>query len=61
MRKREKSCIECKELHNVLYRCLYGGAKNWIFVCKTCLSSVKEKYQKDYQYGGTWKSKKNDR
>ena len=58
MRKRAKVCFECKELNDVLYRCPYGGEKTWIFLCKNCLSLVKKKYQADYQYGGTWKSKK---
>ena len=46
------------ELNDVLYRCRYGGEKTWIFLCENCLSLVKKKYQADYQYGGTWKSKK---
>ena len=58
MRKRAKGCFECKELNDVLYRCGYDGEKTWIFLCENCLSLVKKKYQADYQYGGTWKSKK---
>ena len=58
MRKRAKGCFECMELNDVLYRCRYGGEKTWIFLCENCLSLVKKKYKADYQYGGTWKSKK---
>ena len=45
MRKRAKGCSECKELNDVLYRCRYGGAKTWIFLCENCLSLIKKKYQ----------------
>ena len=58
MRKRAKGCFECKELNDVLYRYRYGGEKTWGFLCENCLSLVKKKYRVDYQYGGTWKSKK---
>ena len=58
MRKRTKSCFECKELNDVMYRCRYGKKKNWGFLCKNFLGLVKENYQRDYQYGGTWKRKK---
>ena len=58
MRKRTKSCFKCKEHDDVLYRCRYGAERAWIFLCKNCLAFIKKKYQMNYQYGGTWKSKK---
>ena len=58
MIKRAKSCFEFKELNDVLYRCQYGGEKAWVFLYENCLSLVKKQHQADYQYGGTWKSKK---
>ena len=33
--------------------------KNWVFLCGTCLTKIKSQYVNTYQYGGTWKNKKN--
>lgn len=34
------------------------GKRHGFSFVKNCLSLFKKKYQVDYQYGGTWKSKK---
>ena len=37
----------------------YQELKDWVFLCQKCLTDVKTKFEDSYQYGGTWKSKKN--
>ena len=58
MRLRTKDCNVCNDSNDVLYRCKYEELEDWVFLCQTCLSNVKTKYEYTYQYGGTWKSKK---
>ena len=60
MRTRHKNCHMCKKEQMVFYRCKFNDCLNWYFLCKSCLDSVKKKYGKNYIYGGTWKSKKNN-
>ena len=59
MRLRTKDCDSCNDSKDVLYRCRYQDLTDWVFLCQTCLTDVKTKYEDSYQYGGTWKSKKN--
>ena len=59
MRLRTKDCYVCNDLNDVLYRCRYQELTDWVFLCQTCLTDVKIKFEDSYQYGGTWKSKKN--
>ena len=59
MRVRTKGCYVCNDLNDVLYRCRYQELKDWVFLCQKCLTDVKTKFEDSYQYGGTWKSKKN--
>ena len=47
--------IKSKE---VLFRCRFKQLKDLAFPCCKCLQVVKDKYEDTYQYGGTWKSKK---
>ncbi len=58
MRIRTKVCNECKIQYGILYRCRYNNKKFWNFLCKSCLERIKKLYLKNYEYGGTWKSKK---
>ncbi|MAZ99748.1 MAG: hypothetical protein CMM39_09960 [Rhodospirillaceae bacterium] len=58
MRARNKDCSNCGNTEKILYRCRYQDAKEWVFLCGQCLTSVKLNHTKTYQYGGTWKSKK---
>ena len=37
----------------------HNELKDWVFLCGKCHSKVKSQYVNTYQYGGTWKSKKN--
>ena len=59
MRVRTKDCFKCHEPKEVLYRCRYEELKDWVFLCGKCLQEVKIAFAESYQYGGTWKSKKN--
>ena len=59
MRIRTKECFKCNNQNEVLYRCRYDEFKNWVFLCGTCLTKIKFQYVNTYQYGGTWKNKKN--
>ncbi|MFN3188983.1 MAG: hypothetical protein ACE361_00555 [Aureliella sp.] len=56
-RTRSKSCTLCSKDNDVLYRVRIKADGDWIFVCPTCLEKVKPN-NPEYQYGGTWKSKK---
>ena len=58
MRSRTKECNICKVQAEALYRCRYADLKEWLFLCGKCLTEIKAKHEKTYQYGGTWKSKK---
>ena len=58
-RERTKVCFKCSKDKNVLYRCRYDEIKNWVFICEECLKKIKSLFENTYQYGGTWKSKKN--
>ena len=58
MRSRTKECHICEVEAEALYRCRYDGLRDWLFLCGKCLTEVKVKHEKTYQYGGTWKSKK---
>jgi len=59
MRVRTKDCYVCNDSKDVLFRCRYQELKDWAFLCQICLADVKTKFEDSYQYGGTWKSKKN--
>ena len=59
MRTRFKECHFCKMKGNSL-SCKYNNFKEWIFLCGKCLNQIKSDYQDTYQYGGTWKSKKDN-
>ena len=58
MRVRTKDCYDCNAAKEVLYRCQYDGLKDWVFLCGKCLVKVKSRFEENYRYGGTWKSKK---
>ena len=58
MRVRTKDCYVCNNSTDVLFRCRYQELTDWVFLCQTCLRDVKTKFEDTYQYGGTWKSKK---
>ena len=51
---REKNCKVCKKTFNTMFRVQYKPDKNWVFVCESCLISLKEN-NIFYRYGGTWK------
>ena len=53
--KKEKKCSQCSKKFYKLFRCRYENT-DWVFLCQDCLSEVKQKFDKSYQYGGTWKS-----
>ena len=53
--KKQKKCSQCSKEFHKLFRCRYENT-DWVFLCQDCLSKVKQKYHKSYQYGGTWKS-----
>ena len=57
-RVRTKECYKCHVHKDVLYRCRYDEIKDWLFLCGECLKGVKNLFKDNYQYGGTWKSKK---
>ena len=38
---RTKSCHACKEAKEVLYRCRYQDLRDWVFLCRTCLTPIK--------------------
>ena len=56
---RTKECYKCYDQKDVLYRCKYKEVKDWVFLCGECLKKNKNLFEDTYQYGGTWKSKKN--
>ena len=58
MRVRTKDCYLCNHAKQVLYRCRYDDLKDWVFFCGMCLTDVKSRFEKSYQSGGTWRSKK---
>ncbi|MDB4419398.1 hypothetical protein N9267_00400 [bacterium] len=47
----------CKNEKDTLYRIREKVVLPWKFVCKDCLPMVRDN-NFEYQYGGTWKSKK---
>lgn len=53
-----KRCSECDNEFGTLFRVrhleVHYARKEWIFICKVCLPSVKEN-NIHYKYGGTWK------
>ena len=51
---RKKYCEICKNSFSTMFRIQHKPNKNWVFVCETCLTSVKEN-NPFYKYGGTWK------
>ncbi len=55
---RTKDCYVCNDSNDILYRCRYQELTDWVFLCQTCLTDVKTKFEDSYKYGGTWKSKK---
>jgi hypothetical protein len=42
MAQRIKHCNNCKEDFSTLYRVQYKHPKEWVFVCKECLVSLKK-------------------
>ena len=56
-RVRNKKCQLCQNERDTLYRVREKVALPWQFVCKDCLPRVRDN-NFEYQYGGTWKSKK---
>ncbi|MBT90769.1 MAG: hypothetical protein CL921_04350 [Deltaproteobacteria bacterium] len=53
-----KSCDQCLKEMNTLFRVRVSASKEWIFVCRRCLEVVRPN-NLNYQYGGTWKNRKN--
>lgn len=53
-----KSCDQCLEEMDTLFRVRISASKEWIFVCRGCLEVVRPN-NPNYQYGGTWKNRKN--
>jgi predicted amidophosphoribosyltransferase len=51
---RKKNCANCKKEFDVMYRAQYQAQRDWVFLCKNCLLSVKHE-NPFYRYGGTWK------
>lgn len=51
---RIKYCKICQEDFSTMYRIQYKQPKEWVFVCESCLLSVKTD-NPHYTYGGTWK------
>ncbi len=56
-RVRSKPCGRCDQEKDTLFRVRIDKEGKWVFVCKVCIEVVKPNNE-DYQYGGTWKSKK---
>ena len=56
-RVRSKKCCRCDQEKDTLFRVRIVQGGEWVFVCKVCLEVVKPN-NADYQYGGTWKSRK---
>ncbi len=54
MKQRIKHCAICKVDFSTMYRVQYELPKEWVFVCKECLTEVKND-NPNYAYGGTWK------
>ncbi len=54
MNKRIKYCEICKTDFVTLYRIQYKQPAQWVFVCESCLLTVKPN-NPFYKYGGTWK------
>ena len=57
VRSRQKHCLLCDQLEEVLYRVKYDASGEWGFVCRRCWDTVSQNNQ-FYVYGGTWKAKK---
>lgn len=51
-----KCCEICRNNIVHAFRVRISKAKPWIFTCKECCEKLA--LEPDYQYGGTWKSKK---
>ncbi|PPR42716.1 MAG: hypothetical protein CFH30_00462 [Alphaproteobacteria bacterium MarineAlpha8_Bin1] len=56
--REERNCFKCQKKFSELFRCKTDQKGNWYFLCKLCLDETKID-NIFYQYGGTWKSKKN--
>ena len=56
-RVRQKECQQCRHTKDTLYRVRERSNAPWQFVCKECLLPLRNG-NFNYQYGGTWKSKK---
>ncbi len=48
-----KSCAECKQEFDTMYRVQKTKGKQWIFVCTECCQRLQQ--GPFYRYGGTWK------
>ena len=57
-KKRDKACAQCAAKPEALFRCRYGEARDWRFLCEACLLQVRAAHEVSYQYGGTWKRHK---
>ncbi|OUX75440.1 MAG: hypothetical protein CBC19_11395 [Oceanospirillales bacterium TMED59] len=55
---REKQCADCKANFASLYRSKSKALPDWRFRCEACLNALKTVSGSDYQYGGTWKSRR---
>ena len=53
--EKKKNCNCCQISRNVMYRVQMDNTKTWIFICKSCLETLKPN-NSNYKYGGTWKA-----
>ncbi len=56
-RTREKTCDQCQNTSDILYRIRVEKSGNWQFICNDCWQLL-DRNCPDYSYGGTWKARK---
>ena len=60
MRARNKDCSNCGNTEKILYRCRYQDAKEWVFLCGQCLTSVKLNHKKHINVVGLGRVKRSN-
>ncbi len=52
----KNACFECATKERIMYRCRYGGKKDWVYLCQNCLLTLRSEHRDHFEFDETWKT-----